>query len=150
MDFAPRTAALVALVSLAACGGGGGTAGVDPPRSISASWVATLRYEPADVHVSLQTATVPFIYIDAGATNGVYPSPATFRAAIEGANPGLQSGACSTIARMSTSTMQFTDAQGVQAPSYLIFFEPKTIGTCTQSIALGATGVHSFTVTVTP
>jgi len=75
----------------------------------------TMRFEPTDIRVSLLTATVPFMYLDSGATNGVYPAPAAFRAMIEGANPGLLSGACSAITHMSAGVMQFTDAQGIQA-----------------------------------
>jgi hypothetical protein len=148
MGLRLRIAALAAVVSLAACGGGGG--GADPPRSVSASWVATLRYQPTDIHVSMQTTTVPFMYVDSGATNGVYPSPATFRAEIDSANPGLLSGACSTVAHMSAGVMQFTDAQGVAAPSYVVFFQPAAVGTCTQRLDVGAGGVQSFSVTVTP
>ena len=147
MGLRLRIAALAAVVSLAACGGGGGA---DPPRSVSASWVATLRYQPTDIHVSMQTTTVPFMYVDSGATNGVYPSPATFRAEIDSANPGLLSGACSTVAHMSAGVMQFTDAQGVAAPSYVVFFQPAAVGTCTQRLDVGAGGVQSFSVTVTP
>ncbi len=135
------------MIPLSACGGGG--AGADPPRSPSVSWVATLRYEPTDIHVGMQTATIPFMYVDSGATNGVYPSPGTFRSEIENANPGLLTGACSAITRMSAGVMQFTDAQGVDAPSYVVFFQPTAVGACTQRIDLGAVGVRSFSVTVT-
>jgi hypothetical protein len=148
MDFAFRLAALAALTSLAACGGGG--AGADPPRSVSASWVATLRYEPTDIHVSMQTTMIPYMYVDSGATNGAYPAPDTFRGNFETANPALLSGACSTITRMSTAVMQFTDTHGVAAPSYVVFFQPTAVGTCAQPIDLGADGRHSFSVTVTP
>ena len=105
---------------------------------------------PTDIHVSMQTTTIPFMYVDSGAANGAYPSPNAFRSAIEGANPGLLSGACATIARMSAGVMQFTDAQGLQAPSYIVFFQPTAVGTCAQRINVGAEGVQSFTLTVTP
>jgi hypothetical protein len=148
LDSHLRIAALAAVVSLAACGGGGAAAGI--PQNPSVSWTATLRNMPTDIHVSMQTTTVPFMYVDSGAANGVYPSPSAFRSAIESANPGLLSGACATIARMSAGVMQFTDAQGIQAPSYIVFFQPTAIGTCTQRINVGAEGVQSFTLTVTP
>jgi hypothetical protein len=112
--------------------------------------MATLRYVPTDIHVSMQTPTIPFMYVDSAAVNGVYPSPGTFRSAIESANPGFLSGACATITHMSASVMQFTDAQGVAAPSYVVFFQPIAVGTCTQRIDVGAEGVQSFSVTVMP
>jgi hypothetical protein len=149
MDSPPRIAALAALISLSACGSGG-VAGTDPLRNPSVSWTATLRNVPTDIHVSMQTPTIPFMYVDSGAANGVYPSPSAFRSAIESANPGLLSGACATIARMSAGVMQFTDAQGIQAPSYIVFFQPIAVGTCTQRINVGAEGVQSFSLTVTP
>ena len=149
VGFGLRIVALVALISAGACGGGVG-AGAAPPRSPSVSWLATMRYEPTDIRVSLQTTTVPFMYLDSGATNGVYPSPSAFRAMIEGANPGLLTGACSAITRMSAGVIQFTDAHGIQAPSYIVFFQPTAVGTCAQRLDLGADGMHSFTVTVTP
>jgi hypothetical protein len=149
VGFGLRLAALTAFTSLSACGGGGG-AGSAAPRSPSLGWLATMRYEPTDIRVSLQTATLPFMYLDSGATNGAYPSPGAFRGMIEGANPSLLTGACSAITRMSAGVMQFTDAQGIAAPSYVVFFQPTAAGTCTQRVDLGADGVHSFTVTVTP
>ena len=109
-----------------------------------------MRVEPTDIHVSMQTATVPFMYVDSGAMNGVYPSSGSFRSALESANPGLLSGACSAITRMSAAVMQFTDAQGVAAPSYVVFFQPTAVGACSQRIDLGAEGTRSFSVTVTP
>ena len=125
-------------------------AGGDPPRNPSVSWTATLRNVPTDIHVSMQTTTIPFMYVDSGATNGVYPPSGTFRATLESANPGLLNGACASITRMSAGVMQFTDAQGGQAPSYVVFFQPTAVGACTQRINVGAEGVQSFSVTVTP
>jgi hypothetical protein len=151
MFFQARTVALVAAASLAACGGGGGTvsaAGALP--AAQSSWIAGLRYEPTDIRTSLSAPLPPYMYVDSGSTNGAYPSPATFAAQIESANPGLLSGACSSIAHLTATVVQFTDAHGVQAPSYVVFFFPKAVGTCVQSINLGAAGSNSFTLTVTP
>jgi hypothetical protein len=150
LDCHLRIAALAAVISLSACGGGGGGASAALPQNPSVSWTATLRTMPTDIRVSMQTTTIPFMYVDSGAANGAYPSPGAFRSAIEGANPGLLSGSCATIARMSGGVMQFTDAQGIQAPSYIVFFQPTAVGTCTQRINVGAEGTQSFTLTVTP
>ncbi len=149
MDEKSRLAALLAATFLTACGGGGGGTSAVASQQSSSSWLAVLRYEPADVTVSLQSTTVPYIYVDSGASNGQYPSPSAFAAAVESANPGLLDGACSNIARISSSVIQFTDAHGVRAPSYVLFFAPKGVGACTQSINLGAEGSRSFRVTVT-
>lgn len=152
MRTRPHLLALAFAASLAACGGGGGGGGSTAlPRTTSPSdWVAALRYEPYDIHVSLAAQMPPFVYVDAGATNGVYPQPGAFAAEVEAANPGLLHGPCAKIAQLSGSVMQLTDAHGVQAPSYVIFFQPTAPGTCTQSVNLGAAGAQSFSLTVTP
>jgi hypothetical protein len=150
MRFERRIAALLAAASLAACGGGaGGTAAV-PPRTAQGDWIAALRYEPALVNTTMSSSTLSYIYVDSGATNGVYPSPSAFAAEIEAANPRLLDGECSKVARITSALMQFTDARGVAAPSYVLFFWPKAPGTCTQAIDLGTEGRRSFSVTVTP
>ena len=150
-----RAMTALSFVLLCACGGGGGGGSAVPAAPASSagpstSWLAALREEPSTVTLSLAQPQMRYIYVDAGATNGVYPSPAAFGAQFQAANPGLLTGACSRIARMSGSLMEFTDAHGVQAPSYVIFFTPLTTGTCAQDLALGAEGTQSFTVTVTP
>jgi hypothetical protein len=151
-----RTIAVLGLILLCACGGGGGAATVPSAQGLangsagSTSWLAVLREEPSAVALSLAQPQLQYLYVDAGASNGVYPAPATFAAEFEAANPGLLSGPCARITRMSGSVMAFTDAHGVQAPSYVIFFTPVATGSCSQDVALGAEGTRSFTVTVTP
>ncbi len=142
-----QLAALVAASMLAACGGGSVSA--SPAAPASASWLAVLRNNPTDVHLSLSNPALQYMYVDAGPTNGAYPAPATFAAFIQSANPDLLSGPCSKIARMTAATMQFTDSHGVQAPSYVVFFSPLSAGTCTQAVNLGAEGMQSFSVTTT-
>lgn len=146
MSVSLRTLIVTTIVALTACSGGGSTNSATPRTS----WLANLRYEPTVLQLSIAGANMAYMYVDAGATNGVYPSPDAFRAQIESANPGLLTGSCAAIARMSASVMQFTDAHGVQAPSYVVFFQPTASGTCSQPIDLGAEGVHGFSVTVTP
>lgn len=144
------TAVLLAAASLAACGGGsGGSVAALAPRTAHTSWIGALRAEPTSIQVSLSSARPAYMYVDSGATDGVYPSASAFAADVEAANPGLLDGPCSAVARMTSGTMQFTDAHGVQAPSYVVFFWPKAPGTCSQPIDLGADGVGSFSVTVT-
>jgi hypothetical protein len=151
-----RTIAVLGLVLLCACGGGGGAATVPSAQGLangsagSTSWLAVLREEPSAVTLSLAQPQPQYIYVDAGAANGVYPAPAAFAAELEAANPGLLTGPCARIAHLSGSVMEFTDAHGVQAPSYVLFFTPAATGSCAQDIALGAEGTRSFTVTVTP
>jgi len=137
----------VASISLAGCGGGG-TTSATPPTGVS--WIAALRANPTNVQLSMSSALPQYMYVDAGPTNGVYPLPGTFAADLQAANPGLLAGACSKLAHMTASTMQFTDASGTQAPSYVVFFTPQSTGSCTQSIDLGADGMQSFSVTVSP
>jgi hypothetical protein len=139
---------LLAALSLCGCGGGGGTVFAAPVTATPASWVATLRANPTAVRASMTNPLQQYMYIDSGATNGVYPSPSAFAANVQAANPGFPDGACSQIARMSASVVQFTDANGVQAPSYVVFFTPRALGTCTQQLHLGAAGTQSFSVTV--
>jgi hypothetical protein len=134
--------------TLTACGGGGGTVAATP--SAGAGWVAALRANPTELRLSLANGQPQYMYVDAGPTNGVYPSAATFAAEVQAANPGLLGGACSKLANMTASTIEFTDANGVQAPSYVVFFMPQSAGSCTQTIALGADGIQSFSVTVSP
>jgi hypothetical protein len=138
---------LIAAIVPAGCGGGSVSAG--PPASAGASWLAVLRANPTDLHLSLSNPALQYMYVDSGSTNGVYPSPSAFAAQIEAANPSLLSGSCSAIARMTAATMQFTDSHGVQAPSYVVFFAPLTAGSCSQAINLGAEGTQRFSVTVT-
>lgn len=141
---------MIAVAALGACGGGGGGATLPGVASSSASWLAVMRSVPTEIRMSLQAAQTAYFYVDAGATNGSYPSPSAFAAEIQGANPGLLSGSCAAIARMSASVMSFTDASGMQAPSYVVFFVPTAVGTCSQSINVGAAGMNQFSVTVTP
>jgi hypothetical protein len=142
--------AIVVLVvtSLAGCGGGGATTGAVAPAGVT--WIAALRANPTDLNLSLANAQPQYMYVDSGPTNGIYPSPETFTADLLAANPGLFAGPCSKLAHMTASTMQFTDANGTQAPSYVVFFTPGSAGSCTQPINLGADGMQSFSVTVTP
>jgi hypothetical protein len=139
---------LLASTSLSACGSGGGTSGAVPSNSVS--WVAALRANPTVVQLSLANAQAQYMYVDSGPTNGVYPSAGTFAAEIQAANPGLLGGSCSKLAHMTAATMQFTDASGTEAPSYVVFFTPQSTGSCTQSIDLGADGTQSFSVIVGP
>jgi hypothetical protein len=143
-----RFLAVFAAGSLGACGGGGTTSARAP--AASSSWIATLRYNPTELRLSLSSPVLQYMYIDSGATNGVYPSPGAFAAELQAANPGLLSGACSMLAQMTATTMQLTDSHGVQAPSYVVSFAPRSTGACTQQIDLGAAGTQSFSVTVTP
>ena len=139
---------VLASSSLAGCGGGGAAASAAPPTAVS--WIAALRANPTDVQLSLASSQPQYMYVDSGPTNGVYPSPGTFTADLQAANPGLLAGACSKLAHMTSATMQFTDANGTQAPSYVVFFTPQSVGSCTQSIDLGADGMQTFSVTVSP
>jgi hypothetical protein len=142
-----RKIAAVAATMLAGsdCAGVASAAGA-PPRA--PLWIASLRYEDAPLHLSLSNPAPKYLYIDAGTANGIYPSPDVFSAEIEVANPGLLAGSCSKLTHMSATTKQFADPRGFQAPSYLLFFTPRSAGTCTQRINLGAEGVRSFSVTV--
>jgi hypothetical protein len=133
---------------LSGCGGGGGTAAATP--GAGAAWTAALRENPTDVVLSLSNVQQQYMYVDSGPTNGVYPAPGTFTAELQSANPVLLAGACSKLAHMTASTMEFTDANGVQAPSYVVFFTPQSTGSCTQPIDLGANGTQTFSVTVGP
>ena len=151
-----RTVAVLGLFLLCACGGGGGSAALPPAQGLanggasSTTWLAALRQEPSTVALSLSQPQPRYLYIDAGATNGVYPSAATFAAQFEAANRGLLTGDCARITTMTGAVMSFTDAQGVQAPSYVLFFTPVAAGTCAQNVVLGSEGTRSFSVTVLP
>jgi CheY-like chemotaxis protein len=147
--FACVAAFLLAGALLAACGGGGSGGAGATPRIGSGHWIAALRYEPMAMHLNLSNSALQYMYVDAGATNGVYPSAQAFAAEIEAANPELLTGPCSPLARMSATTMDFVDANGVHAPSYVVFFAPRAAGACTQAIALGDAGTKTFSVTVT-
>lgn len=148
-----RAMTALSFAFLCACGGGGAStvpgAAADA-GSRSASWVAGLREEPSVVTLSLSHPQIAYLYVDSGASNGAYPSASQFAAEFQAANPGLASGPCSQLARISGSVMEMTDAHGVQAPSYVIFFTPLSTGTCTQQLVLGAEGTRGFTVTVSP
>ncbi|MBV9408894.1 MAG: hypothetical protein JO164_08710 [Candidatus Eremiobacteraeota bacterium] len=150
--------ALSAAAALSACGGGGGSVGSSAPsalppvtpQSSGVTWIAALRYVPTQITLSLSSPSPQYMYIDSGATNGAYPSPSAFQSEIQSANPGLQSGACAAFTHMTGAIIQFTDAFGNQAPSYVVMFAPTAKGTCTQQVNLGAEGVQNFTVTVAP
>jgi hypothetical protein len=150
-----RTAAVLGLFLLCACGGGGGAAvpaaqGLANGSASSTTWLAALRQEPSAVTLSLSQPRPAYLYIDSGAANGAYPAPQTFAAEFEAANRGLLTGDCARITQMIGSVMTFTDAHGVQAPSYVLFFTPAAAGTCAQTVALGSEGTRSFSVTVLP
>ncbi|HEX3463447.1 MAG TPA: hypothetical protein VHS78_05290 [Candidatus Elarobacter sp.] len=125
-------------------------AGTPDSGARSASWVGALRQDPSVVTLSLSHPQMAYLYVDAGATNGVYPSASQFAAEFQAANPGLSTGPCSRVAQMTGSVLEMTDASGVLAPSYVLFFTPLATGTCTQQLALGAEGTRSFTATVSP
>ena len=140
----------VIAAALCGCGGGGGTVSAAPGGTSPVSWVATLRSNPTTLHLALTNPLPQYMYVDAGATNGVYPSPNAFAAQIQGANPGFPAGPCSQIAQMSAAVMEFTDTNGIQAPAYVVMFMPRNVGSCAQSLQLGAAGTQTFSVTVDP
>jgi hypothetical protein len=148
MSLRGRAGMLVMAATLCGCGGGGGTVSAAPGATSPVSWVATLRSNPTALHLTLSNPLPQYMYIDAGATNGVYPSPDVFAAQIQGANPGFPAGACSRIAQMSATVVEFTDSNGIQAPAYVVFFTPRAVGSCAQSLQLGAAGTQTFSVTV--
>ena len=142
--------AFVLAAALCGCGGGGGTVSAAPGGASSMSWVATLRSNPTALHLTMANPLPQYMYVDAGAANGVYPSPNVFATEIQASNPGFPAGACSQIAQMSAAVMEFTDTNGIQAPAYVVMFIPRTVGSCAQSLQLGAAGTQTFSVTVAP
>jgi hypothetical protein len=136
--------------ALCGCGGGGGTVSAVPGGAPGVSWLATLRANPTALRLTMANTLPQYMYIDAGATNGVYPSPTAFASEVQGANPGFPAGPCSQLAQMSAAVMEFTDTNGIQAPAYVVMFIPRTVGSCTQALQLGAAGTQTFSVTVDP
>ena len=140
-----RFAFFLALLSLFGCSGGGSNPSVNRPYIIS-----VLRYTPTSLVGSLNHPSLSFGYIDAGRSNGLFPSIDDFRSTFDSLNPNLLSGSCSSIATLSVGNIFPTAFSPDVGPTIIVAFYPRVIGSCTQTFRIPGAADVQMTYAVQP
>ena len=140
-----RYASFMALLFLLGCGGGGSDPSVNRPYIVS-----VLRYTPTSLVGSLSHPFLSFGYIDAGRSNGLFPSIEDFRSSFDALNPNLLSGSCSAIATLSVGNIFATALTPDIGPTIIVAFYPRALGSCKQTFRIPGAADIQMTYEVQP